>query len=85
MSIGSLYQYFPTYQAILLAWYEDVAATAAQKMRVTTIDILDKPQTEAIRIAITGLLAILERHSLVLLRMPTEAPRSSEWWARLRF
>lgn len=74
VSIGSLYQYFPTYEAILLAWYEDVAASAAQKMRLTTIDILDKPQTEAIRIAITALLAILERNSLVLLRMPSEAP-----------
>ncbi|WP_161813735.1 TetR/AcrR family transcriptional regulator [Steroidobacter agaridevorans] len=74
VSIGSLYQYFPTYEAILLAWYEDVAATAAQKMRVTTVDILDKPQIEAVRIAITALLTILERNSLVLLRMPTEAP-----------
>lgn len=74
VSVGSLYQYFPTYESILLAWYEDVATQASQRMRLATIEILQKPLGEGIRIAIGALFNALEKHSLVLLQMPAEVP-----------
>jgi AcrR family transcriptional regulator len=75
VSVGSLYQYFPTYEAILLAWYEDVATTAANTMKLATIDILGAPLEIGIRTTVGALLAVLEKHSLVLLRMPAEVPQ----------
>ena len=74
ISVGSVYQYFPTYEAILLAWYEEVAASAARKMLEATIDVLDMAQSDATRITATALLVALEKHSLVLLEMPAEMP-----------
>jgi AcrR family transcriptional regulator len=74
VSIGSLYQYFPTYQSILLAWYEQVAAGAARKMKVATVSILDKDLDCAARITLKALLRVLEENEIALIRMPREVP-----------
>jgi AcrR family transcriptional regulator len=75
VSIGSLYQYFPTYEAILLAWYEQVAMEAAQQIRLTTLAVMDRPLPEAIRTACGSLLRIYEIHWLPLVEMPRQVPR----------
>jgi AcrR family transcriptional regulator len=74
VSIGSLYQYFPTYESILLAWYEQVAATASSQIKAATVSILDKHLDTALRITVKALLDIYEEHSLVLIRMIKEVP-----------
>ena len=74
VSIGSLYQYFPTYEAILLSWYENVAAAAARRMKIATVDVLDMDLESSIRTTLRSLLAVYEDHSLVLIRMPAEVP-----------
>lgn len=74
VSVGSLYQYFPTYESILLAWYETVAASAVRTMKLATISVLDKPLEESARIALGALLDVFEEHELVLIRMPNEVP-----------
>lgn len=74
ISIGSLYQYFPTYEAILLAWYEDVAGRAARKVKVATVAILGKALDESLRYTIRQLLDAYEEQELVLIRMVREVP-----------
>ena len=75
VSIGSLYQYFPTYEAILLAWYERVAMEAAQQIRIATLNVMDSPLTEAIRFSVESLLRIYEKHWLPLIEMPRQVPQ----------
>jgi AcrR family transcriptional regulator len=72
ISIGSLYQYFPTYESILLAWYEKVAASAARKMKLATIAILDRSLDDSVRITLKALLKVFEQNALTLIRMPRE-------------
>lgn len=75
VGIGSLYQYFPTYEAILLAWYERVSTTAAQQVRLSTIDAMDRQQGEAVLSAIGRLLDIYMEHRLPLIEMPRQIPQ----------
>lgn len=72
VGIGSLYQYFPTYESILFAWYERVSSEAAQQLRLTTLDVLDLPVADAVRIANTRLLDIYTRDYLALIEMPAQ-------------
>jgi AcrR family transcriptional regulator len=74
VSIGSLYQYFPTYESILLSWYEGIAAAAARRMKMATVDVLDQELESSIRTTLRALLSIYEDHALVLIRMPGEVP-----------
>jgi len=74
VSVGSLYQYFPTYESVLLAWYENVAAAAARTMKLATVSVLDKPLHESVQVTVTALLDLFEEHELVLIRMPSEVP-----------
>jgi len=74
ISIGSLYQYFPTYQAILLTWYETVAERAARNMKLATVEVLNETFDEALQSTIGLLLDTFEKHALVLIRMPREVP-----------
>ncbi|NLR72976.1 TetR/AcrR family transcriptional regulator [Novosphingobium sp. ERN07] len=75
VSIGSLYQYFPTCEAILLAWYERVSTDAAKDIRLSTIEVLDRSLREALKIAIRRLLDIYTRNRLVLIDLPLQVPR----------
>ena len=74
VSIGSLYQYFPTFESILLSWYEGVATSAARKMKIATVDVIDIDLESSIRITVRALLRVYEDHALVLIRMPAEVP-----------
>ncbi|WP_395335690.1 helix-turn-helix domain-containing protein [Novosphingobium sp. BL-8H] len=72
VGVGSLYQYFPTYEAILFAWYERVSLKAAQEIRLTTMDVMDLSTGNSVRIAIGRLLDIYVRERLVLVEMPMQ-------------
>lgn len=72
VSIGSLYQYFPTYESILLAWYEKVAASAARQMKLATVAILDRSLDDSVRITLKALLKVFEQNAVALIRMPHE-------------
>jgi AcrR family transcriptional regulator len=74
ISIGSLYQYFPTYESILLAWYEEVSGQVGRKMKVATVSILHKDLNEALLFTLKLLLDAYEEHALVLIRMRDEVP-----------
>jgi AcrR family transcriptional regulator len=75
VSIGSLYQYFPTYEAILLAWYEHIATDAARRIRIATVNVMDLPLRDAIRYSCKTLLGIYELHWLPLIEMPRQVPQ----------
>lgn len=74
VSVGSLYQYFPTYESILLTWYERVALSGARRMKLTTVDVLDRDLSASIRISIRALLRVYEQQALALIHMPSEVP-----------
>ena len=74
VSIGSLYQYFPTYESILLAWYEDVASQVAQKARLAMMRVVHEDLRVSVPYAMKVLLDELERQELVLVRMVKEVP-----------
>lgn len=74
VSIGSLYQYFTTREAILLVLYEDVSIEAAAEMRQLTVEIIAMPLQPAVRASVTRLLEWHERHRLILLDLPAAMP-----------
>lgn len=78
VSVGSLYQYFPTYEAILLAWYQRVATEAAQQIRITTLGVMNRSLPDAIRHSCTALLRIYDQHWLPLIELPRQVPQIAE-------
>lgn len=48
ISVGSLYEYFPNKEAILLALFEEASSNAASKAREIIVDMFDFPQELAI-------------------------------------
>lgn len=78
VSIGSLYQYFPTYESILLAWYERVASEAAHQIRIATLDMMDRPLDEAVPHSCAALLRLYEQHWIPLIEMPRQVPQIAQ-------
>jgi AcrR family transcriptional regulator len=74
ISIGSLYQYFPTCEAILLALYEDVTASLTDATKRLLLEIMDAPHAEGIEYVIRSLLTLHKRHELVLIRLVEAKP-----------
>lgn len=72
VNVGSLYHYFPTYEAILLAWYEEVSVRVAQKMKMAMLEIAHESLDVAVPYTMKLLLSALEENELVLVRMPDE-------------
>lgn len=72
VNIGSLYHYFPSYEAILLAWYEEVSVRVAQKMKMAMLEVAHESLDVAVPHAFKALLSALEENELVLVRMPDE-------------
>lgn len=74
VSIGSLYQYFPTREAIFLALFEDTSALMTATMKQVMVKVLDQPLEKALTEIMRQLLALHREHELVLLRMVTQVP-----------
>lgn len=74
VSIGSLYQYFPNYPAILLGLYEDVASKCAHRMNELAASLFHERIEVAIPKILDFLLRLYEENAVVLLRMPREVP-----------
>lgn len=74
VSIGSLYQYFPNREAILAAVYEDISIEFAATLRASIPALAHLPTEPMTRRTVTMLLAMYERHQLVLLQLTHEMP-----------
>lgn len=75
VSVGSLYQYFPTVEAIFLAIYEEVAGRVNTKFRSMMLDSMHAPMELIGRKTLQLLLDEYEAEELVLHRMPLEVPQ----------
>ena len=74
ISVGSLYEYFPNREAILLSLYESTSSNVANTARRIVLDILDLPVEQGIPKSIEALLAVHGANKLILLDLVTEMP-----------
>lgn len=74
VSIGSLYQYFATREAIFLALYEDVSVELAAQMKRQAVRILDLPLERGVRSTTTQMFNLNVRHKLILIDLVHEMP-----------
>ena len=74
VSIGSLYQYFPTREAIFLALFEETSAQMTTTMKKVMVRILDQPLEKGVREVLRQLLVLHREHELVLLKMVAQVP-----------
>lgn len=75
VSVGTLYHYFPTVEAILLAIYEEVAGRVTMKFRSMMLSVMHETMEIAGHKTLTLLLREYEANQLVLHRMPIEVPQ----------
>jgi AcrR family transcriptional regulator len=75
VSIGSLYQYFPTREAIFLALFEETSAQMTTTMKKVMVRILDQPLEKGVPEVMRHLLALHREHELLLLKMVAQVPQ----------
>lgn len=75
ISIGSLYQYFPNLETIVLTLYEERSAELARSMKAAMVGILDQPAEVALPGVMDLILRLHEKNRLILRRMPDEMPQ----------
>lgn len=74
VNVASLYQYFPTYESILLTWYEDVVTRIAQEMRKAMLSVTHENLDVSVPHTNELLLQAFEKNALVLIQMVEEVP-----------
>lgn len=74
ISVGSLYEYFPNREAILLSLFESTSSAVANSARRIVLDILDLPVEQGIPKSIEALLSVHGANKLVLLDLVSEMP-----------
>lgn len=75
VSIGSLYQYFPSREAILVAIYEDVSIEYSATLKSHIPKLLDMPTAEAVSSTVNMLALMHESQCNVLLQLTREMPQ----------
>lgn len=74
VSVGSLYDYFPTREAIFLALFEDTTAQVTVIMKREMVRIFSQPLALAFPRLLRKLIVLLREHEVVMLRMVTRMP-----------
>ena len=74
VSVGSLYQYFPTREAIFLALFEETSAEMTVTMKKVMVRIIDQSLEKSVPQVMRQLLMLYREHELVLLKMVTQIP-----------
>lgn len=75
ISVGSLYQYFPTVEAIMLTLYEETASRVAERFRAKMLSVMDAPMEIVGARTLELLLKEYESNQLILHQMVTEKPQ----------
>lgn len=74
VSIGSLYQYFPSKEAIIASLVEKTVVEAAEKIRVELVACMGLPLEESTPRLVRVILETRKKNSFVFLRLPREVP-----------
>ena len=74
ISIGSLYQYFPNVEAIVLTLYEERSAEVARSLKSAMAAIVDQPPEVALPGVMELILRLHEKNRLILHRMADDMP-----------
>ena len=74
VSIGSLYQYFPTREAIFLALYEDASAQMTATMKKVMVRILEQSLEKGVTEVMRQLLALHREHEQIVQKMVAQIP-----------
>jgi AcrR family transcriptional regulator len=74
VSVGSLYEYFPNREAILLSIYEDTIAELVSSIKIMLPNVLDEPLRKAIHKTAAELLSSYKKNQLILLDLPIQMP-----------
>lgn len=74
ISVGSLYQYFPNREAILLAIYEQATGELVQAMKSDLPAILDAPLDDAVYRATAHMLKLYRKNQRILIELPRQMP-----------
>ena len=77
VSIGSLYQYFSSREAVLLAIYEDVSLDLTLGTRQFADERRDRDLETSVHQIIAGILRLHEQHRLILIDLPRAFPELS--------
>jgi AcrR family transcriptional regulator len=75
VSIGSLYQYFPNREAIMVSLYEDVSSEYAGILKLQIPKLVNMSTAQAVKKTVTMLADMHDRHRLVLLQLASEMPQ----------
>lgn len=75
ISVGSLYQYFPTVESILLAIYEETASRVTNRFRAKMLSVMHARMETVGEKTLQLLLKEYEANQLVLHRMVIEKPQ----------
>lgn len=75
VSIGSLYQYFPSKEAIAAALVENAVLSAADILRDCILANMMLPLDQATRQIIKAILTTRKQYSFIFLRLPREVPK----------
>lgn len=74
VSVGSLYDYFPSREAVFLSLFEDTTAQVTVIMKREMVRIFSQPLEQGMPRVMRKLLALLREHELVMLKMVTQMP-----------
>lgn len=74
VSVGSLYQYFPNRESILLSLYEETSGQLVKAMKAKVPQILDAPLDKAIYRTASEMLSLYKKNRMILLDLPQKMP-----------
>jgi AcrR family transcriptional regulator len=75
VSIGSLYQYFSSKEAIAAALVENAVINASEVLRDCLIENMAKPLEDSAHAIIETILETRKQYSFIFLRLPREVPK----------
>lgn len=75
VSIGSLYQYFPSKEAIVAALVEKAVVNAAESLREKLLECMSLPLDDSIPQLVGLVLETRKQNAFVFLRLPREVPK----------